>query len=307
MKLSGFDLNHVRALHFLLEEAHVARAARRLGITPPAASNALARLRRDFGDPLLIRSGRGFVRTALAEELRAPAREMMEAAERLLASAVPFDPPTYEGAFVLAGADRIVDLLAGPLDAALAALAPRATLHLRTLTGPQGGSDVGGLLVVPALTHRLHAEPLFVERYVVVFRRGHPLLDSAWAPEQFAAADHVLVTPRGDSARGVVDDVLQRYGLARRVTRVVTSFRTALALVETSDRVVTVPSSLVAGGRAPEGVVVRPPPIDLPAIHMQAAWGARENEDPRYRWFRGVVRTAVRAAGGMDEREDAGL
>jgi hypothetical protein len=77
MNVSAFDLNHVRALYFLLEEAHVARAARRLGITPAAASNALRRLRSDFDDELLVRTGRTLVRTPLAEQLRGPAREVL--------------------------------------------------------------------------------------------------------------------------------------------------------------------------------------------------------------------------------------
>lgn len=94
MKLSAFDLNHARALHHLLEEAHVARAARRLGITPAAASNALHRLRVDFGDPLLFRSGRRLARTLRAEELRAPAKQVMLAAERLFEQSRPFDPAT---------------------------------------------------------------------------------------------------------------------------------------------------------------------------------------------------------------------
>jgi len=85
MNVQAFDLNHVRALHFLLEEAHVAvaRAARRLGIPPAAASNALHRLRAEFDDPLLVRSGRALQRTSRAEALREPAREAMAAAARL--------------------------------------------------------------------------------------------------------------------------------------------------------------------------------------------------------------------------------
>src|SRR5690349_2613716 len=84
MNVSSFDLNHARALHYLLEEAHVARAARRLGITPAAASNALRRLRVEFDDELLVRQGRLLMRTPLAETLRPPARELLLAAGQLL-------------------------------------------------------------------------------------------------------------------------------------------------------------------------------------------------------------------------------
>ena len=90
--MNGLDLNHARALHFLLEEANVARAARKLGITPAAASNALRRLRADFGDQLLVRSGRTLARTPRADDLRAPAKAVMVAAERLFERGRPFDP-----------------------------------------------------------------------------------------------------------------------------------------------------------------------------------------------------------------------
>ena len=77
MNVSTFDFNHVKALHFLLEESHVGRAAARLGITAAATSNALRRLRDELGDPLLVKKGRGLVRTRLGEELRGPAREVV--------------------------------------------------------------------------------------------------------------------------------------------------------------------------------------------------------------------------------------
>src|ERR1700760_3914754 len=101
MKGSSFDLNHARALHYLLDEAHVTRAARKLGITPAAASNALHRLRSDFGDPLLVRSGRTLARTPRAVELRAPAKEVMAAAARLFERGAPFDPATASWEIIL--------------------------------------------------------------------------------------------------------------------------------------------------------------------------------------------------------------
>lgn len=297
MKLSELDLNHVRALHHLLEEAHVARAARRLGITPAAASNALLRLRRDFADPLLLREGRTFVRTALAEELRGPARDVMAAAGRLLEAAVPFVPATYDGLFVVTAADRVAEVLAHPLDRALADLAPRARLHLRTLSGPPGpaSDEDRGLYVVPDIAHGLLAEPLFTERYAVVIRAGHPLLEGPWTVERYAAADHLLVAPRGDSVRGAVDTALAPLGLTRRVSRVVSSFRIAVALAETSDRIVTLPSSFVVSTAGT--YVVRPPPLPLPPIRMQVAWHPRQQGDPRYEWLRRVLHEAARTAG----------
>lgn len=296
MKLSTFDLNHARALHFLLEEAHVARAARRLSITPAAASNALRRLRVELDDPLLVRVGRALARTPLAEELRGPARDVIAAAERLVDAAVPFDPATYDGALVLTTADRIAEVVVRPLDALLSERAPRAKMHLRTLSGPFPiiRPEQRGLFIVPASVHRLRGEPLFTEGFVCVLRAGHPLLKGKLSVRRYAAAEHVLVAPRGDSERGFVDDALAAHGLERRVTRVVTSFTLAIALVERSDRIVTLPWSFKAALTSRRGLAIRPPPLEIPAIPMHLAWHSQQDGDPRYTWFRALVHEAVR-------------
>ena len=298
MTLTSLDLNHVRALHHLLEEAHVGRAARRLGITPAAASNALLRLRRDFDDPLLVRAGRGFVRSARAEALRGPARAVMEAAARLVETAAPFDPSTDEGEFVLFASDRVAEVLARPLDAVLTAQAPRARLHLQHLglSTHQVGEE-RGLYILPAIDHGLRAAPLFTEEYRCLMRAGHPLLDGPYTVERYAAAAHILVAPRGRSLRGPVDEALESLGLTRRISRVVSSFRLALSLVEGSDRVVTLPSSFVAGPGAHPAFVSRPPPLTLPSVSMQVAWHPRLEGDPRYDWFRARLVEAVDRAG----------
>jgi DNA-binding transcriptional LysR family regulator len=297
VKLSTLDLNHVRALHFLLEEAHVARAARLLSITPAAASNALHRLRVEFDDPLLVRVGRAFARTARAEELRGPARDVIAAAERLVDAAVPFNPATYDGEFVLTVAHRIAEVLVRPLDALLSQRAPRAKLHLRSVSGPSPviRPEQRCLFVVPASVNRLSGEPLFTEGYLCVLRAGHPLLKGKLSIARYAAAEHVLVSPRGDSEHGAVDDALAAHGLARRVTRVVTSFSLALSLVERSDRIVTLPWSFRSALASRRSLAIRPPPLELPPIAMEIAWHPQQDGDPRYTWFRALVHEAARA------------
>ncbi len=298
VKLSAFDLNHVRALHFLLEEAHVARAARRLAITPAAASNALQRLRSELGDPLLVRFGRGFARTALAEELRGPAREVIEAAERLLGVAVPFDPATYEGMFVLDAADRIAEVLLGPIDALLSERAPHARLKMRTLSGPfPASSESQGLVIAPFGIHRLNSEPFFTEPYICLLRAGNPLMRGRFTLGRYAAADHILVAPRGESDRGIVDGVLAEQGFTRRVSRVVTSSTLALTLVQNSDRITTLPASFAVVRGVSGDLVSRPLPITLAPIRMQLAWHPQQDSDPRYVWFRALLHEVVGSLG----------
>ncbi len=311
MKLSAFDLNHVRALHFLLEEAHVARAAARLAITPAAASNALQRLRNELGDPLLVRVGRTFARTPLAEELIAPAREVVAAAERLLDTVVPFHPATFDGLFLLHATDRIAEVLLRAVDTLLAERAPRARLQVRTLSGPvsEDRPEQRGLFVLPFPRHPFRSEPLFAEEYVCVMRVGHPLLRGRFSLKSYASAEHVLVAPLGESDRGVVDDALAEHGLTRRVSRIVSSFPLALTLVQHSDRIVTLPASFAVArtvaaatpSQAPCAAnldfVFRKPPLTIAPIHMQLAWHPLRDADPRYIWFRGLVHDAVQSLG----------
>ena len=301
MKLSSFDLNHARALHHLLEEAQVRRAARKLGITPAAASNALRRLRLEFDDPLLVRSGRTLARTPRAEQLRGPAKEVMLSAERLFEQSRPFDPATEVWEIVVTTSDRIAELLLLALDRLLRERAPGAELSVRTMTVDVGAflRDQGGIAIVPesAKERDLRSEPLFVEDLVCVLRRRHPLATGRWTLRRFAEQEHVLVAPLARSRRGVIDALLQKRGLSRRVTRVVTSFTSALPLIVDSDRLAILPRSFAKAHAEALGLAMRPLPLALPPIEMSLVWYLGNERDAKHAWTRGLVRDAVRSAG----------
>jgi DNA-binding transcriptional LysR family regulator len=299
MNVAAYDLNHLRALHFLLDEAHVARAARRLGITPAAASNALRRLRADFDDPLLVRSGRALVRTPRAEQLRAPAREVLAAAERLFEVGAAFDPATDVGEFVLTTSDRVAELLLPTLDGLLRQRAPRSTLLLRTVTVDVAATlrERGGVAIVPRVARErgLRGESLFVDEFVCLMRRGHPLQRGPWTLARYAAAEHVVVAPLDALRRAAGDELLTAHGLSRRVTRVVTSFSLVAPLLVTSDRISTLPRSFALAQARAHGLVVRPMPVGLPPIEMQLVWHPGHEGDPRQVWLRALVREAASA------------
>jgi DNA-binding transcriptional LysR family regulator len=301
MKPSSFDLNHARALHHLLEEAHVTRAARKLGITPAAASNALHRLRADFGDPLLVRSGRTLARTRRAEELRAPAKEVMAAAARLFEQGRPFDPATASWEINLTTSDRVAELLASTLDRLLGERAPRAVLSMRTMTGDIAAflRDRGGIAIVPEVfkARDLRSEPLFVEDHVCVLRKGHPLTATRWTVKRFAEEEHVLVAPLAISHRASVDTLLEKRGLSRRVTRVVSSFALALPLVARSNRIAVLPASFAKAHAKAFGLQVRPVPVEMPPVQMSLAWYLGSEGDPKHTWIRRLLHEAVGALG----------
>ncbi|NTX09164.1 LysR family transcriptional regulator [Myxococcus sp. CA056] len=301
MNVSTFDLNHARALHFLLEEGHVARAARRLGITPAAASNALRGLRRDFDDALLVRTGRTLTRTALGEQLRGPAREVLAAAERLFVVGVPFEPSAYDGELILATSDRVAEVLLSALDGLLTARAPRARLSVHTMTVDLAAflRENDGLAIMPGAARErgLSSEKLFLDDFVCVLRKGHPLLKGPWTIRRFAAAEHLLVAPLGRTQRGAVDALLETQGLTRRIARVVNSFALAMPLLAASDRITVLPRSFAQARAREWGIVVRPLPFELPTIEMELSWHPRHERDPKHVWFRALLQEAVRVSG----------
>jgi DNA-binding transcriptional LysR family regulator len=297
MNLSELDLNHVRALHYLLEDAHVARSAKRLAITPAAASNALRRLRDEFSDPLLVRVGRRMQRTPLAERLRAPTRGVLEAAQRLLDVATPFDPLRFDGVCTLVAADRIVDWILPALDSLVRTRAPHARLHVRTETSDIARTlhDTGGVAIAGhgGAQATLQSEPLLSEGFVCVLSASSPAARGRWDLRKFVSVEHILVAPRGESARGAVDDALTSLGRSRNVSRVVSSFSTALLLAESSERIVVIPRSLAVLEARRRRLVTRKVPFALPVQQMDLLWQKADTEDASHTWFREAVRQAV--------------
>jgi DNA-binding transcriptional LysR family regulator len=302
VNISAFDLNHAKALHFLLEEAHVGRAATRLGITPAAASNALRRLRVELGDPLLVKKGRGLVRSRVGEALRDSAREVVVAAERLLRTAAPFEPATFRGQLPIVMAEHIASVLLLWLDRLARARAPHATLAISPipLAVPEWLERSGGVLVGPAggfavtdESDGLVAEAFYEDRYVCAMRRGHPLATRPWSAAVFAAQEHVLVTPRGRSQRSDVDEQLEAHGLSRRITRVVPSFTLALSLIHDSDVIVTIPER--SARRMPsDGVAIREVPLRLRPLAMKLVVHPAHAADERTRFVKELLYAALR-------------
>ena len=297
MKVSNFDFNRAKALHFLLEEAHVGRAATLLGFTAAAASNALRRLREDFGDPLLVKRGRGLVRTRVGEALRGPAREVVNATQALLRAAKPFAPSTFAGDLPLALADHVAAILLPLLDRAVRDHAPHAKLMVSPIPLDIGDwlKHTGGVLVGPAGIFAatqpgdtLLAEDYYLERYVCVMRSGHPLAGEALTLERYTEQGHILVLPRGLTARSEIDVFLATKGLARHVVRTVPSFHLAIPLVLQSDLVSAMPERN-ARQLAGEGLVLKDMPVDTPPLAMKLICHPAHQADGRTQFVKSLL------------------
>ena len=247
------------------------------------------------------------MRTPRAEELRGPGKDIILAAERLWEQKTPFDPATAVWELVVAMSDRLAELLLPTLDRFVTERAPLAHLSIRTMTTDLGGflREHGGLAILPeAMKDRdLRSERLFAEDSTCLVRRGHPVTRRRWTTKRFAELEHVLVTPLGVSQRSVVDALLAKEGLSRRITRVVTSFALAAPLVAHSDRVVTLPRSTAVAHAKAFDLELRPLPVEVPPTEMCLAWHHRSEADPKHAWARTVLHDAVRGVGmGADAR-----
>ena len=179
--------------------------------------------------------------------------------------------------------------------------APRATLRLRSIPLDVGGwlRESGGVLVGASdlAASRRKGEALQSERYyedafTCLLRKRHPLRSSAWTPARFASARHVLVTPRGATDRGAVDDALAARGLTRGIARVVPSFALAVALVREDDYLTTVPDAY-ARIIDKRGLTLRRPPIPVPPVAMHLVWHAGRAHDRRLRFLRALLHEAL--------------
>lgn len=291
------DLGLLLALDALLQEANVTVAARRLGLSTPAASHALARIRERLGDPILVRAGRAMVLTPRAEELRPLVRSLVEDATRVLGAAAPFSPAALERTFTIFTTDHVLLVLGPALDRTLRAEAPGVTLRYLPSAEEDwiplrdGTADLS--VCIPGhFPAEFRTRRLFTDRFTCVVREGHPRVGRRLTLEQYLDLDHLVVAPLGRTS--AVDAALAGRGLARRIRRVVPFFLAGLHAVAAGDHVLTV-SERAAAALAPRlGLRLLEPPLPLPAYPLNLMWHPRLENEPANRWLREVF---VRAAG----------
>ncbi|HEX8188658.1 MAG TPA: LysR family transcriptional regulator [Pyrinomonadaceae bacterium] len=292
------DFNLLVTLDVLLAEGNVARAARRLRLSPSAMSRALARLRQTTGDPLLVRAGRGLVPTPRAVELRERVGRLVQEAEAVLRPAETLDLGRLVRTFTLRAGEGFVENFGAGLIARVGDEAPG--VRLRFLPKPDkdstplrdGSVDLETGVVGETTGPEVRAQALFRDRFVGVVRAGHPLSRGKVTPRRYASGRHVGVSRRGLD-RGPVDEALGPLGLEREVATTVGGFSTALALARASDLIATVPERHTGNLRA--GMHSFPLPVSVPEITVSLLWHPRLDADQAHRWLRGCVREVCAA------------
>lgn len=285
--IAGLDLNLLKALDALIDTRSVTRAADRLGLSQPAVSGMLARLRDVFNDPLFLRTQRGILPTPRAEALAAPVKRMLTEIETLLQPAA-FDPATVQATVRIAATDYAQTAVILPLLRILRTQAPGLRIAVQPVDAgafptqlESGQLDLA--LVTPEMApDTLRARRLFDENYICILREGHPAADNLDL-DQFCTLDHAIMSHDGTRFRGATDHALERLDRSRRVIATVPSFLVLIELVRQSDTIALVPQRLT---RNVSGIVTRPPPLTVAGFTKIAVWHERLQHDPTHIWLR---------------------
>jgi DNA-binding transcriptional LysR family regulator len=305
-KLSGIDLNLLVALDALLQEQSVTAAGRRIGLSQPAMSHALARLRDLVSDPLLTREGRALRRTAVAERLAPVVQRLLVEIETTLLGGRVFVPRRAVRTFRIATNDYCGAVLLPPLVERIRRAAPLVRMEIRAHRGPAPARDLArgeidlGLGTFLEVDPTLKVRTLFEERFICMLRDGHPRLRGALTLARYVELEHLLVSAPGYGL-GVVDRELDWQGLKRRVAVQVPFFLVAPAIVARTDLVVTLPARLAHAASALHGLRVLPAPLELPPFSVQEVWHEGRDKDAALVWLRAQVRETARIL-SMEER-----
>lgn len=305
--VESLDLNLLATLDALLQEGSVTRAARRVGLSTPAMSHALARARERLGDPILVRSGRGMVLTPRAEALRARVHSVLAEARQALAPERPFVAHDLTRGFVIHASDYVLTVLGLPLDRLLRAEAPGVDLRFVPNTADDAGQlrDGGSDLAVGIygdLPQEMRSRPLLTDRFVCVVRADHPRVGKRLTLEQYLQLAHIQVAPRGKPG-GHLDDVLAARGHTRRVARAVPYFVTALGLAAQTDYALSI-SERIAARLAPGlGLRVLELPFAVRPYALSLVWHPRFDGDAAHRFLRDALVRAAREAAGDSHPE----
>jgi DNA-binding transcriptional LysR family regulator len=299
MNLQSIDLNLLLVFEALLSERNVTRAAKRLGLSQPAMSNALTRLRRTFDDPLFLRTTSGMTPTTLAQSLSGPVNSALAQLRAALEEKREFNPAASEQIFHLLANDYVEILLLPALLQALHESASRIRLRFhrpRNLFEPPSASALkdsfdlalGFYADTLTLDSSIRSEKLWEEKNVCLASQIHSSLRGRLTLRQYAEADHVAVFYK-DEGQGVIDTLLSQKGYARKAVLQVPHFASVPFAVAGSDLIATIPERLANVFQKQLNLQALPVPLNLPPFRLAMLWHERFHNDPAHQWLRNLV------------------
>ena len=288
MNVQAIDLNLLRVFDAVLQERSVTAAAGRLGLTQPAVSNALSRLRKLLGDALFVRTPAGMDATPFARGVAEPVRQALALLDSALAHGPGFEPATATRAFRFYMSDLGQIEFLPPLIERVQRAAPGVRLEAVALDI----EDIAGALAtgaldlavgfLPGLGPPVSRRALFRDPYLCLMRADHQI--KALTKRKFLDASHALVTYRG--GHRVVEEALERAGLARRIALRLPHFTVVPMVLERTDLLCTLPARVARVFERRGKLKSLPPPVPIPVADVAVHWHERFEADQGNRWLR---------------------
>ena len=299
--LSQLDLNLLRVFDAVARERHVTRAAARLGLSQPAVSNALARLRAALNDELFLRRPGGVEPTALAAALTRPVAEVLDRLRDTLAAHAPFDPATTARVFRLGLSEYAEAVLAPPLLERLSREAPGAVVAVRHADRTNAESLLEedsidlAIAVLPDPSALYTRVRLLPEAFLVLVRPGHPLAEGDLTLDRFTAFPHLLHSANG-SRDGALDEPLRDAGFPRRVGAAVAHLSAVPEILKRTDMVMTLSGRLARLLADAHGLILRPCPVPIRHTRLSLVFHRRFEADAGHAWLRRMLILLAREA-----------
>lgn len=287
------DLNLLELFECIWHTRNLTSTGERLGLSQPAVSRGLARLRETYGDELFVRHRRGVEPTGFAKTLAAPVSTALEIVRRTIEKPT-FTPLTDSRRFRVALSDIGERYFLPRLAAWFAEHAPQVSIDTVSVSREElvAGLDAGEIDLavgfLPGLGKQVHEKRLFEERYVYIARAGHPNIDGHLHANQLRKLPHVLGSPQGTRHAAAVEKVLTGPRVRAAVAMRVGSFLSIGPIVADSDLVAVVPSNLATLVAEHVGLQLIPPPVRFPSFWVSMVWHRRFHGDPAGTWLRGV-------------------
>ena len=304
MQIEKIDLNLLRYLDVLLRERNVTRAASHLGLSQPAMSNGLRRLRQMFNDPLLVRTSEGMTPTERANELQPLIREALARVEMALQPKAAFDVASSERVFRIMASDYAESTILPSMLRRLREEAPGIALDIMTpsdvsfLDVEQGKVDMI-INRFDSIPQSFHKKLIWNDSFTCLFSERNPIRDN-FNLETYLQAQHVWVSKTGmgvgvgidpDDVRrlGWVDDALDKLGRKRKITIFTRHYQAAMLLAEMKDLIVTIPTRAARLQQNNPRLIIKPPPFDIPNIDLEMAWSPLLQNNPGHQWMRKLI------------------
>lgn len=303
MHFKGLDLNLLVALDVLLRERSITRAGERLGLSQPATSGALARLRDYFNDPLLVQVGRQLRLTPLAETLADPVSDVLQRVQTTISTKAQFDPATSDRRFSIMASDYAFTIIMPPLLKRVERIAPNVSFQLRQLSptwqDELSRGDIDFLIIPERFRMQAHpSAPIFEDGFSCVAWSGNAAIGDTLSFEQYLGVGHVGITLSGVHEMSFDEWFLRQGGHVRRVEVIAPTFTLVPQLVVGTSRLATIWTRLARHAAEQLPLKLLPVPVEIPTFQEVIQWPAHRDSEPGLVWIRTIMENVAQEIAG---------